>query len=173
MRDRDASETIFESPWVRLVARPARDGGAPHYVLETADYVCAVCLSRAGELVLVRQHRAAVGGVTCELPAGTVEPGEDPALAAARELYEETGYRAESFQLLGCLWPDSGRLGNRQWIYFAHGAKRDPEHAGEPGIAVVHARPAPLAELMEKHEFCHALHCAALALAREQGLVPG
>lgn len=86
MRDRDASETIFESPWVRLVARPARDGGAPHYVLETADYVCAVCLSREGELVLVRQYRAAVGGVTCELPAGTM----DPALLPVEEVVERS-----------------------------------------------------------------------------------
>jgi len=155
------------------VARPAKDGGDPHYVLETADYVCAVCLNRAGELVLVRQYRAAVAGETCELPAGTVDPGEDPAVAAARELYEETGYRAGSFELLGCLWPDSGRLGNRQWVYFAHGAEHDPAHAGEEGITVRHVRPVSLTEMIAKHDFNHALHCAALALAMDRGLVSG
>ena len=172
MREVSASTTIFESPWVRLVARPATSGEEPHYVLESADYVCAVCLDEAGDLVFVRQFRPAVAGMTCELPAGTVDPGEEPAAAAARELYEETGYRAASMQLLGCLWPDTGRLGNRQWCYFAHQATRDPGHAGEAGVEVVHVRPAPLAELMAEHGFCPALHCAALALAREGGLIP-
>jgi len=47
-----------------------------------------------GRIVLIRQHRIAVEENLIELPAGTIEPGEEPIVTARRELMEETGYRA-------------------------------------------------------------------------------
>jgi ADP-ribose pyrophosphatase len=54
-----------------------------------------------GKLVLVRQYRFAVSDRLLEFPAGTVEPGEDPAETVKREIEEETGYRAHRWQKLG------------------------------------------------------------------------
>ncbi|MDY6805640.1 MAG: NUDIX hydrolase [Cyanobacteriota bacterium] len=54
-----------------------------------------------GKLVLVRQYRFAVSDRLLEFPAGTVEPGEDPAETIQREIEEETGYRARRWQKLG------------------------------------------------------------------------
>ena len=54
-----------------------------------------------GSIVLIRQYRFAVGQTIYELPAGTLEKGEDPAVCAARELTEETGYTASSIVRLG------------------------------------------------------------------------
>lgn len=53
-----------------------------------------------GTVILIRQFRHAAGGFIYEIPAGKLHPGEDPRDCAARELEEEIGYRASSFELL-------------------------------------------------------------------------
>ncbi|MGF1494039.1 MAG: NUDIX hydrolase [Microcoleaceae cyanobacterium] len=60
-----------------------------------------VPITPSGELVLVKQYRFAVQGRTIEFPAGTLEPGEDPATTIQRELEEETGYRGHKWHKLG------------------------------------------------------------------------
>lgn len=50
-----------------------------------------VCAVRDGRICLVRQYRVALGRMSLEIPAGKLDPGEDPAVCAARELTEETG----------------------------------------------------------------------------------
>lgn len=61
----------------------------------------AVPVTPEGKLVLVRQYRFAVCGRLLEFPAGTVEPNEDPAETIKREIEEETGYRAKTWDVLG------------------------------------------------------------------------
>lgn len=61
----------------------------------------AVPVTPNGELVLVRQYRFAVQGRLLEFPAGTVEPDESPAETIQREIEEETGYHANTWQSLG------------------------------------------------------------------------
>ena len=56
------------------------------------------------QIVLVRQTRRGAGGQTLELPAGCLEEGETPEQAAARELQEECGLTAASWQKLGSFW---------------------------------------------------------------------
>lgn len=60
----------------------------------------AVAAVRDGEIVLIRQLRPSIERSIWEIPAGTLEPGEDPAVCAARELAEETGYRARTLRHL-------------------------------------------------------------------------
>lgn len=61
----------------------------------------AVPVTPEGQLVLVRQYRFAVSDRLLEFPAGTIEPNEDPAETIAREIEEETGYRAGRWKNLG------------------------------------------------------------------------
>ncbi len=61
----------------------------------------AVPVTPEGKLVLVRQYRFATQGRLLEFPAGTVEPGEDPAETIRREIEEETGYRSPTWRKLG------------------------------------------------------------------------
>lgn len=72
-------------------------------VLEKPDSVIVVAVDD-DELVVVRQTRAGADGVTVELPAGSLDPGETPEEAAARELDEECGLAAGTWRKLGSFW---------------------------------------------------------------------
>jgi ADP-ribose pyrophosphatase len=61
-----------------------------------------------GTVVLVRQYRHATGGFIYEIPAGKLNPGEDPRDCAVRELEEEVGYRASSLELLTSIFTAPG-----------------------------------------------------------------
>jgi ADP-ribose pyrophosphatase len=68
---------------------------------------------------LIENYRLAVGNALVELPAGTLEPGEDPLQAARRELAEETGYRAGSIQPLCAFYLSPGILQEQMHLYLA------------------------------------------------------
>lgn len=74
-----------------------------------------------GTVVLIRQFRHAAGGFIYEIPAGKLSPGEDPLHCAARELEEEVGYRASSFELLSSVFTAPGFADEVIHIYKATG----------------------------------------------------
>jgi ADP-ribose pyrophosphatase len=73
----------------------------------------------AEHVVLLRNHRWVVGETLWELPAGTLEPGEDLLEAAKRELLEETGYTAEKWRSLGFLYASPGVLDEKLHLFVA------------------------------------------------------
>jgi ADP-ribose pyrophosphatase len=90
-------------------------------ILTAPDWVNVIpLLDDAGErLLMVRQYRHGAGLVTTEFPAGLVETGEDPSAAAARELEEETGYRAGRLSLLSRVSPNPAFMNNWCSTYLA------------------------------------------------------
>lgn len=74
-----------------------------------------------GTVVLIRQFRHAAGGFIYEIPAGKLSPGEDPLNCAARELEEEVGYRASSFELLSSIFTAPGFADEVIHVYKATG----------------------------------------------------
>ncbi|MEO7559656.1 MAG: NUDIX hydrolase [Nitrosospira sp.] len=74
-----------------------------------------------GELVLERQYRYPLHRDFFELPAGKIDPGEDPLLCAQRELLEETGYTAKSWRYLATLHPCIGYSDEKLIYYLAQG----------------------------------------------------
>ena len=72
-----------------------------------------------GKIVLVRQYRHATGQYLWELVAGRMEKGENPKKGAARELIEETGYRAKKFTLFLDFFPTPGFLQERMYLLLA------------------------------------------------------
>lgn len=81
--------------------------------------VCILAWYDEASIVLIRNVRVAVGQELIELPAGTLEPGEDPRSTAHRELREETGFRARSLAKLHEFWMSPGILNERMHFYVA------------------------------------------------------
>ncbi len=165
-----ADEVVLDTKWFQVVARRPPSFSEPHYSLRTRDYVAVVAVNSSGELLLVRQFRPAVWETTLELPCGHVDHGQTPESAARTELLEETGHEAARFELLGDFSPDTGRLGNRMWCFFARNAQptRDPAYRPEAGIEFVRFK-GTLAGLLREEGFYSALNCAALFAAVLRG----
>lgn len=164
---------VFSVPWFNILERPANGGDAAHYLLSTNDYVSVVATTEDGTLLCVQQYRPALKAHTLELPSGHIEKGESPEAAARRELAEETGYEAEAFEHLGTLAPDTGRMVNRLWCYYACGATPlRSEVEREQGVELVRLAPAELARRLHEGEINYALTLAVLMLAALKGRLP-
>ena len=103
---------LYRNPWCAFRVDEARlpDGTEIEYgVLESGGFAAVVPVTDGGGVVLVRQWRQPLGGFTLELPSGGVDGGEDPREAAGRELFEETGYRAEGLEHLMSVHTSTGR----------------------------------------------------------------
>ncbi len=74
-----------------------------------------------GRILLIQQYRHAIRQYLWELVAGRMDPGETPKVAAARELIEETGYRARRIQIFLDVFPTPGFLEERMFILLAEG----------------------------------------------------
>jgi ADP-ribose pyrophosphatase len=83
-----------------------------------------VPLLEDGKIVLVKQYRHAVGDFIWEIPAGTLEVGEEPVVCARRELAEETGYEAKNLDKLAEILPAPGYTDEHIHIYLATGLAR-------------------------------------------------
>ncbi len=94
---------------LRLKYLPRPDGRtALREVVEHAAGAAVVAVDGDGRVLLVRQHRPAVGANLLELPAGLVDPGESPEQCAGRELAEETGFTAGTLQPLVTFYSSPG-----------------------------------------------------------------
>ncbi len=83
--------------------------------------VAIVALTDDGRICLVRQYRTALGRVTVEVPAGKLDPGEDPLECAHRELLEETGMQAERMAFLTTIATGVGFCDEVIHVYMATG----------------------------------------------------
>lgn len=97
------SQTLYRGRVVTLridTVRLPSGRTARREVVEHRGAVAIVPLLDADTVLLIRQYRQAVGEVLLEIPAGTLEPDENPDLCARRELEEETGYQARQLRRL-------------------------------------------------------------------------
>lgn len=167
------SELLLDRKWLRVRRDRVRTANGvlidEFHVIEAAPWAAVVCITEERELVLVEQYRHGHGGLSLELPAGVLEPGEPPLEAARRELREETGYEAPHFEALWQTRPEPAR--HEQWAHFAvaTGARLVQGQVLDATEDVTVVR-RPVSELDAiVSEMVHGLHVAALLLAARRG----
>lgn len=160
-------KAVFATPWFQVL-ESASGQKHPNYIIQSPDFVCIIAMTGKGELLLVRQFRHAVAEETLELPAGHVEKDETPEQAARKELLEETGHVAETFELLASLSPSTSRFTNRVWCYFAADAKLATNAEIEAGLSCVRWSKG-LKALLQEPDFYSSGNWSALMAAVAQG----
>jgi 8-oxo-dGTP pyrophosphatase MutT (NUDIX family) len=111
-------DATLEENWLFRLRRErfrSRKTGKEHdyYVLHLADAVHVIAITPDRKLVLVRQFRAGSGRDSLETPGGLLNPEEDPLVAGARELLEETGYAGRAPIYLGTVWSNPSLVSSR------------------------------------------------------------
>ena len=119
-----SSEEIFHGKIVHLFRDRVR---LPNGKITTREVMrhpgaaAVVPVTEDGNVILVRQFRYPFARVMLEIPAGKLDPGEDPLACARRELTEETGYEASEFVSLGVFYPSVAVMDEQIHLYLARG----------------------------------------------------
>jgi ADP-ribose pyrophosphatase len=133
------------------------------YCIEATDWINIIPLTAHDEVVMIEQYRHGTDEVTLEIPGGMVDVGESPAASAARELLEETGYRALEVQLLGRTRPNPAIQNNWLHSFLARDIQFEQAPAFD-GTELTVVRLVPLTDiprLITEGAITHALVVAA------------
>ncbi|MDN3506374.1 MAG: NUDIX hydrolase [Simkaniaceae bacterium] len=95
-------------------------------IIETLGAVALIPITKAGNLLLIRQWRRAIQKIIYELPAGTLEVGEDLQDCAQRELQEETGFKAEELIPFGGIYSSPGFCTEYIHLFIAKNLSKSP-----------------------------------------------
>lgn len=133
---RRSSTYIADSPHMRMrvdeVELPDGTVIPAYFVRESAGFVIVFGLTAERKVILVRQYRYGADAIHLELPAGTINEGEDPRDCAIRELAEETGYEAAGVELIGAYRIEPARSSAFAHMFLATGCRRTRERLLDP-----------------------------------------
>jgi 8-oxo-dGTP pyrophosphatase MutT (NUDIX family) len=155
---------IFRSTAVRA-AHPLTGAERDFTVLDVPDWVNVIALTAEQQVVLIRQYRHGAERVHLEIPGGMVDPGEDHATAARRELAEETGYTASAWRHVGTVEPNPAIHGNRlhTWLAFDAAVTQPVALDGGEVISTFTAPMTDVIAMLRDGRIDHALVVAAFA----------
>ena len=133
----DSAEVVFEGP-VFSVARERWPGADhPYDVARHIGAAAVLPVTPEGDVLLVRQFRPPIRPELVEIPAGLLDgDGEDALTTAARELFEETGYRHDAIEFLGGVFTTAGFSNEYVHLFWAR-TTPEPETEPEDGITLL------------------------------------
>ena len=151
-----SSKVSFEGPVFRVVTDEVREPGGESHRRDVVRHPGSVVVfavddskSKRDPLILLeRQYRHAAAQYLYEIPAGSLNPGEDPLTGAKRELLEETGYKAKHWSKLVRFFASPGFLGEWMQIFIAEGLT--PGDATPEDDEHIELFAVPLSELLRE-----------------------
>lgn len=171
----EQSEPLLHTPVFEVLAQQERAAAGPagsYVAIQAPDWVMVIPVL-GEDFLLVRQWRHAARCLTTEFPGGVRDGNEDPAETAARELLEETGFRAGTLRLLGRCNPNPALFSNSFHCYLAEDlSSTGAQHLDEDEVLTYVRR--PIREVIANFgsaEYSHALMGTALSFyLREKSL---
>lgn len=169
----EGREVLADLRIFRLVSEatvsPRTGAGRDCARIEAPPWVNVVALTPDGEILLVRQWRHGTREFTLEIPGGLVDPGEDPAVAATRELREETGHRGDPPRPIGVVEPNPAIQDNHCHTFLIEGCVPEGDLLQDDGEDIqVLRRPArDIPSLVESGQIRHSLVICAFWWLRQ------
>jgi len=126
------SNIAFQTPFFYIERLEVlQQGEEPHYRLSGPDSAIVLVFNTEAKILVVRQYRPTLGEATMEFPAGGIEPGEEPIVAAEREVLEETGYQCRIFQLGDFFHLMMNRSGIKDYLFCGIAEAQEPSEPEE------------------------------------------
>jgi len=161
-----SSRLVYEGRAVRLrvdTVRMPSGRETTREIVEHADCVAILAVDAEDNVLLVSQFRQAVGKRLLEIPAGGIEPGEDPVDCVRRELREETGFLPQKVERLGGFYSTPGYGTEYLHLYLATDLVSSPLQAEDSeSIRLVRVPLAQIHGLITSGEICDAKSIAGL-----------
>lgn len=163
-----------DSPWLKIRKDKCLTPGGKiipsFYVNEYPDWANAFCLTKEGEVVMVKQYRHGIGQESIELPGGVMEEGESVAEGIGRELLEETGYRFDKLEFLGTISANPSTTNNLMHMYLATGGEKIAEQSLDEAeeVDVLHMSIAEVKQLVREQKIVQSLHMNCILYALER-----
>ncbi|MBC7530317.1 MAG: NUDIX hydrolase [Oligoflexus sp.] len=143
----------------------------PYFRLSGISWVNIFAITEDQKAILIRQPRAGMMTQTTEIPGGGIDPGEDPIVAAARELEEETGYRPGRLRALGEVNPNPAIMNNKLFMFLAEDCELAKDRKLFPDASEeIEVLTVPLSQLdamMQKGELHNALANLTILMAQK------
>jgi ADP-ribose pyrophosphatase len=131
-----ASDYVIDTRFLRLrkdtIELPDGTIIGDYYVRDSRGFIIVFPVAEDGRVVLVRQYKHGIARELLELPAGAIDPGEEPSQTAIRELAEETGYVAESMQFVHSFVTDPTNSNSIAHVFLARNVKKTAEQDLDP-----------------------------------------
>jgi ADP-ribose pyrophosphatase len=133
-------------------------------LIQCLNWVNVIAITKDQQIVLIKQYRHGTDKVTVEIPGGAVNHGEDPRLAAERELREETGYTSKKWSHLGKVDANPAFMSNQCDTYLALEAELTHDQEFDPFEEIeVYLKPkSEIKSLVASGEITHSIVIAAL-----------
>ena len=149
-------KVIYKGQRMDLLLRSVTTGSGKQIVREVVWHPGAVIILPVlhdGNIVMIKNLRHTLGEELWELPAGTLEKGEDPAICASRELEEETGYSGKNIKSLGWFYTSPGILTEKMFAFLATDLQAGPQALEEnETITVVPLSPSRIKRMITDNE---------------------
>jgi ADP-ribose pyrophosphatase len=159
------SRTVYDGKLVKVVLE--HWSGDDREIVEHPGAVAVVAVDVDERVVFVRQFRAPARAHLLELPAGTLDEGEEPLECARRELREETGLRGGRWSELASFWPTPGFCRERMTLFLAEDLDEgEPDPSGDEDLELIRRPITEVESLLEEVEDAKTLIGLLLLLRR-------
>ena len=161
-----SSQLIYEGRAVKLRIDTVKMPGGretTREIVEHIDCVAIVAIDANDNVLLVKQFRKPVEKELLEIPAGGIEPGEDPVTTVRREMQEETGYLPQKVERLGGFYSTPGYCTEYLYLYLATDLIPSPLNAEDTeSIELIRVPISQISSLISSGKICDAKSIAGL-----------